>query len=764
MDNNNLETVPTGSAAPRSLDREGSGNDGLALIRSLNKGLIASLAGILVCMASVLVVVFLTASNLDDYAGEKSREKVARVLNLELRQLANLSVEYGWWNEAVDMLVYQRDRDWADANIGSYLEERYGLDAVLGLNVQGELVYGRYQGASLASPLPAGLIADGLADLIERAIDTDYADPQPVSGMLIMADVPTFVAATTFAVYEPTDRAIDQSHGALVLIKFIDEDLLASWAKDFQIRDLAFVPGNPSAEGVGSTSQALPLLAPRGEGLGFLVWTPEQPGRRFLAMVLPWTGGAALIMALAGLIFYTKLRRYSALAHRQFLELVANRRVLLRQAQFDFLTGLVNRPLFLELVAHETNRCFRHNEKAAVVYIDLDGFKAVNDSLGHDVGDELLCLVAQELKGSVRREDYVARFGGDEFCLLLTNITDAEDVERVLDDIHRRFAEPLQLGNRHIAIGASAGVVIIPDDTADRSSVFRYADMAMYAAKTQGHNGHRFYSEEMEAQARQRAILKTLLLSAQTRGELYLLYQPICDLATGTVAGVEALLRWRSPELGEVLPSEFITVAEESGAIDVIGMWVAEQVLKDLCQLERRAGRALTMSINVSARQLRDPGLPDRLDALLRQYGQEPSQLKLEITESLLIVESDNEHSVLKDLAARGYQLVLDDFGTGYSALGYLQKYPLHTIKIDKSFISGDSSLVSNTSLVKSIVFMANTMGMKTVAEGIESPDQETFVAALGCSYGQGFLYSPPAPLDQILNWITQPEASDSLP
>ncbi|WP_286221370.1 bifunctional diguanylate cyclase/phosphodiesterase [Marinobacter apostichopi] len=760
MSSNYPEDLRFGEAALRNLEPQERERDGAALIRSLGNGLIASVVGVLLCVAAIVIVVFFAANRLDDYAGEKSLEKTQRLLDVEVRRLADLCLEYGWWNEAVDMVIYKRDLEWSETYVGVYLQERYGLEAIISLGADGELVYGRYGDEVLQQDRPGELKSANLDTLIQAAVDTDFNDPVPAVGFVDVGGTPAIAAVTTYAVYEPTEFNVNESHGSLILIKLLDQELLSAWSDDFHITGLTFSPKKSGAD----NEHSIALSGPGEQVLGHLEWSPERPGQQFLALVLPWAGGAGLLMTLACLFFYTKLRTYGRIAHAHFEELVSSREVLYQQAQFDFLTGLVNRPLFLELVSREMNRCFRHKEKAAVVYIDLDGFKAVNDSLGHDVGDELLCLVSEELSNSVRGEDVVARFGGDEFCLLLTGITDASDIERVLGKIQSQFLRPVSLGSHRVVIGVSAGIVIIPDDTADCSTVFRYADMAMYAAKKHGQNGYRFYSEEMETHSRQRNALKSQLLTSLANQELYLVYQPVYDLRDRSVRGLEALLRWRSAELGDVSPSDFIPVAEESGAIEHIGLWVAGKVLEDLTEMDQRTGQKLTVSINVSVKQLRDPKFPDRLDELLRKYDHDSSRLKLEITESLLITEQDSEHTVLMELSSRGYRLVLDDFGTGYSALGYLQLYPLETIKIDKSFVSGGSASGSHMPLVKSIVYMAQTMGMTTVAEGIETEEQEAFVAALGCTFGQGFLFSRPERLERILEIIERADDDQTSP
>lgn len=762
MDRLRIDDPVPGPETQVTQDAVDGEREGVKLIRSLGNGLVASLSGVLVCVGIIIAVVFLMAGKLDGYAGVKSLEKTQRLLSVEIQRLADLSLEYGWWNEAVEMVIYERDLPWAEEYVGQYLQERYGLEAVLSLDTSGNLVYGRYQDQSLQGTIPDPVWSETIQDLINTAMITDLDDPKPAVGYVRVGQTPAIAAVTAYVVYEPTELALDRVHGAFVMVKLIDQALLSAWSSNFHIDDLRFEAsdgGNDSA-----LSNSLALTMTNDEVLGHLIWSPEMPGREFLALVLPWAVGAGLAMALACLFFFFKLRRYGRLARLHFIEMITNRKVLQRQAQFDFLTGLVNRPLFLELVSREMNRCFRHHERAAVVYIDLDGFKMVNDSLGHDMGDDLLCMVAAELKNSVRREDTVARFGGDEFCLLLTNLSDASDVERVLEKIHQRFAQPLQLGSQRVLVGASAGVVVIPDDTQDCSSVFRYADMAMYAAKAQGANGFRFYSDDMEIQSRQRSALKSHLSTALTNDELYLVYQPVYSLADRKVHGLEALLRWQNPELGGISPAEFIPIAEETGAIEAIGLWVVEQALRDMVALDGALGRELTISINVSVKQLRDEQLPRKLTELVERFGCNPARVKLEITESLLIGDHENEDRVLQALSDRGFKLVLDDFGTGYSALGYLQKYPLETIKIDKSFVSEGDALINNSSLVNSIVYLARTMGMKTVAEGIETEEQERFLLGMGCVYGQGFYFSRPERPERIIEFVMGIDNSKTLP
>jgi len=718
-------------------------------IRSLGRGMAVSLLLILFAVAMIIGLVFFSADSIDQYASKKSEEQVQRLVELELEKIAALSLEYGWWNEAVRKVIYERDMEWAEENVGGYLQRTYNLSWVLSLDVNGELVHGKKGGETLAT-VPDEVMTQGLKNLVAEAISTDFSDPKPASGIISINGSPGLAAVTSFTVYEPSDLEIDRSHGAVVLVRLLDSELLSSWMNDFQIDQLSFAPGNSNTQGANNESIAsIPLTTVQAEFLGELQWAPETAGKRFLSLLLPWVLSGAGIIVLASVILYFKLQTYRRLARNHFVELITSRQILARQANYDFLTGLPNRSSFIESVNREVSRCHREKTKAAVMYMDLDGFKLVNDTLGHSFGDQLLCLLAEKLRKLVREEDTVARFGGDEFCFLLTNIRDESEVYPIIRKIHDAFAAPITIEGRKLTVGVSIGVVMVPDDTSDCSSVFRYSDIAMYQAKSRGENGYCFFTDDMEEASKHRGSVKSALATAIERDELHVVYQPIYRLSDNSIVGVEALLRWQSAELGDVPPLEFIPIAEESGAISAIGFWVFDRALQDINKINEEAGVNLVVSVNVSVRQLRDHDFPERLDTIRKKHNVDASNIWLEITESLLISEQQKEHSAVTDLSDRGYKLVLDDFGTGYSALGYLQRYPVESIKIDKSFISGPAS--SGSPLVKSIVYIATASGMMTVAEGIETPEQEEFVLAMGCSFGQGFYFCRPQVLEQII-------------
>ncbi len=484
-----------GDSAPQ--DELASIESSERLMRALGRGLLISLVTILIAVAGVFGVVILSSQSLDRYAEAKSREQVQRLLDLELEELANRSRDYSWWNEAVELVIYQRDTDWAMENVSGYLQNQYGTDWVVSLDREATLIHGVHKGTELEA-LPEGLLTAEFKQLMAEAIDTDFADPEPASDILDIQGAPALVAVSPYVAYDPTPYATDQAHGYLILVNYIDEAILGAWRRDFQIEALRLLPAAAAPPRETGQLASLPLATPSGEPLGTLQWRPEHPGQSLLTQLLPWVIGGVLLILAGSLFFYRRLRAYGRLAHGHLMELSTSRELLFRQANYDFLTGLANRSLFIEHLNHELARCIRHKLKAGVLYVDLDGFKAVNDTLGHTAGDELLCWVAKSMAKLVRTEDDVARFGGDEFCLLLTDVASEEDVSRVVDKIHALLAGPVEVGGKHMLVGASIGIAMIPDDTQDLSDVFRYADIAMYQAKSRGTNLFCFYDATME--------------------------------------------------------------------------------------------------------------------------------------------------------------------------------------------------------------------------------------------------------------------------
>jgi diguanylate cyclase (GGDEF)-like protein/PAS domain S-box-containing protein len=431
---------------------------------------------------------------------------------------------------------------------------------------------------------------------------------------------------------------------------------------------------------------------------------------------------------------------------------------LTHRAFADSLTGLANRALFRDRIAHAVARNQRDGGRVTLLLIDLDDFKTINDTLGHSAGDQLLTTVADRLSAHVRPSDTLARLGGDEFAVLVEDLDDLaaqELAERILGAVR----QPVHLGGRDVVCTMSIGIATAKagDGDTDTEELLRDADLAMYAAKRSGRNRFAVFDpamyEDVLRESRQRAELEQALAEEQ----FFVLYQPIVDLPTGGLIGVEALVRWRHPRDGVVGPDAFIPMAEDTGLIVALGRWVLQQACHQLAQWQRRApAGALRMSVNLSARQLQHPQIVDDVAEAIASAGIPPASLVLEITESMFLQDTDAVVSTLRAIRSLGVRVAIDDFGSGYSSLGYLQRFPVDILKIDRSFIGGHDDQ-GDTSLAEAIVRIGQTLNLQTVAEGIETTEQWSALRELGCDLGQGYYFARPSDPDQVETLLSAP-------
>jgi diguanylate cyclase (GGDEF)-like protein len=443
-------------------------------------------------------------------------------------------------------------------------------------------------------------------------------------------------------------------------------------------------------------------------------------------------GSAALALLMVGHLIHL-IRRRADVEHR---------------TEHDPLTGLPNRVLFDDRLEVALARARRNGWNVCVMYLDLDRFKDVNDSLGHAAGDELLRSVARRLRDTVREEDTIARLGGDEFTLLLPQMPTRETVAVVAEKLVHCFATPFVIGGRELFVSTSVGAAVYPLDSDDAESLMTNADAAMYQAKELGRNGFCIYDARMHVTAAARLELGSQLRTAADRDELVLYYQPKVDLRTGRIVGSEALVRWRHPEHGLMSPSEFIPLAEETGIIVELGRWVLERACQQNREWQALTTWPLTVSVNLSVRQFQQDSVTDMVASTLRRTGLEPHCLELELTETMALHGPDAMREALHDLRAMGVQCSIDDFGTGYCGLSHLTRFPLDRLKIDKSFVDQIKVTEADAAVVAAIIAMGHSLGLEVVAEGVETEEQLEYLMSCGCDQVQGYIFSHPLPPD----------------
>jgi diguanylate cyclase (GGDEF)-like protein len=419
-------------------------------------------------------------------------------------------------------------------------------------------------------------------------------------------------------------------------------------------------------------------------------------------------------------------------------------------AYHDGLTGLPNRSMFSKLLGHSISEAHRYKRRLAVAFLDLDRFKQINDTLGHEAGDQLLQQVATRLKGCVRDSDMVARLGGDEFVVLLPELADEKYASIVAQKILVAAARPFTLMGQEFRVTASIGISTYPHDGLDEQTLTKNADIAMYQAKAEGKNNFQFYSDKLNANSLERLTLESSLRHALERDEFRLHYQAKRDITSGKITGMEALLRWEHPDLGTVAPMQFIPVAEETGLIIPIGKWVLKTVCLQSIAWQKQGLPPLSIAVNLTARQFRDEQLLTDVTSILKETGMDPQLLEIELTESLLIHDVENTLRILTGLKAFGIRIAVDDFGSGYSSLALLQRFPLDTIKIDRSFMRDIVGATEDTGLADAIIAMGKSLSLTVVAQGVETKEQADHLRLHACDELQGFYFKRPLPVDEF--------------
>ncbi|MBK5017524.1 bifunctional diguanylate cyclase/phosphodiesterase [Pantoea vagans] len=661
-------------------------------------------------------------------------------LNEHLRQLHSLSR----WRPFEEHLAEGNSDRWLDENIGQWLYEMFGHQLIMVLDAQNQIVRVWREGQTVSAAESDPLIGDVLQNtLIQDPRRQDNADYARITQR-----------AAALAVGNIQRDSDDLPRFRLVSLKFLDDGYLASLAERNQLEGLHFSDGSSQS----GTSARYLLIAQAGEPVGYLNWIPSRPGAQMLRTIGPSTGLAVLAISLLCLYMVRRLWNSSVNLSQSMLRLGASEAQAQHLAFHDVLTGLPNRALVEDRLTQALALATRNDQRVALLLIDLDRFKAVNDTHGHHAGDELIIAVAQRLNRIVRASDTVGRIGGDEFIVVMPEVDNIGQVNSLAQRMIDELAQPFTLFGSDVWSGASIGLALAPKDGIDRLELMRKADIALYEAKSGGRGRFRQFERAMDESVQTRQTIAADLRTAlQSRQGLEVWYQPLMDVGGQQMVGIEALLRWHHPTRGLIAPGEFIAIAEETGLIIPLGEWV----LAEACATQQRFPDLL-VAVNVSPVQFRSTGFVDHVMTIVSQHGGDPKRLELEITEGVLIEDEREAREIIVSLREAGFRIALDDFGTGYSSLNYLSTFPVDKIKIDRSFTQSLGVAENSVAIVESVVKLGHAMGLMVTAEGVETAGQMSALADAGCNQLQGYLFSQAVPADQLAALMTLPAPEET--
>ncbi|WP_051660926.1 EAL domain-containing protein [Bosea sp. 117] len=697
---------------------------------------------------------------------ESERTLVSNAVNQSIARVLSEQKSVAWWDDSVQQIDKELNPDWVDENIGLFLVETYGQDELYIVGSDGTIRYGYRSEGRMDPPdqfnrkpeiqaLLDEVLRQAPARLIERpdafgAGQNSYAvlrgarDSARWAGHVLSIDgKPAIVTAITIRANVTPDLDVAEP-SYLLSVVFIDDEFIQGLGRLLLLPDLTLSQERPTDASLVTEA----FVSDEGRTAGYLSWTPRRPGQVLLAVILPLV---VLGLLGAGVLTATMLRRLS----RASTELANREAEAVHLAKHDSLSGLPNRHFFAERISGAIHR-LRPDDKRRIViaYLDIDRFKDINDTLGHQAGDELIRAVGQRLRQHVGSADFLARFGGDEFAVLSTTDSDS-GVSRLAGRLMEAFQEPFPVGGQSVHITASVGLSSAPDHGMSGDTLMQSADIALYAAKGAGRNQTMVFSDEMAQDVQRRRTVETDLQAAIRGNELTLHYQPVISCASNRITGVEALLRWNHPTQGSIPPSVFIPVAEEAGLMPALGAWVLERAFADYARLPN-----IDVCINLSPAQLRSGSIRNHLTELARRHGVLTHRIVFEITETALMNSSSATRETMNFIRAMGFQLALDDFGTGYSSLRYLCDYKFDRLKIDRSFVSEINDTGNALAIVQSAVQLGRNLGIDVVAEGVESEAEAAAMRFLGCTAMQGYYFGRPVPLDVLKSTMLEAQAS----
>lgn len=682
--------------------------------------------------AAGLLVGFLlwSAGQIDENARDLQTKRVIDAIQARLNATPREQESISVWDDTI-IAARNRDEPWLSRNIGAWMFSYFGHDEIYLLDPDDAPVYAAIEGRTVSAEafsLRSTFVAPLLRELREHT-KAGIIDPAGhVADYTLVDGEPAIVSVTPLV---SNTGKIEQAAGSeplLVSVAHLNHEYELPQVERYVTGGGTFTAAANGNSGIVS----LPVTNRTGRIIAFYEWAPYQPGRELLERTAPALFAAFIVVVtLVSLLIYRLQRTISALESK--------RRDAERHATEDSLTGLPNRLSFDRQFVFRLKARRLREPPMALLMLDLDRFKQVNDTLGHNAGDDLIRAVAERLREIIEPCDMLARLGGDEFAILHPSLAGTAEVSGLARRIVESIGKPFPVRGTHAFVGVSIGIVIASPGERDSGELSRKADIALYEAKAAGRNRAVVYEPKMDEQVQDRHTIEAELREALgAADQLWIAFQPLCDSAKNTV-GAEALLRWDHPTLGAVPPSRFIAIAESTGLIEQLG----ELVLRRAAEFGARwPGR--TIAVNISPVQLRNPTFVDRVFALLAETGMRPADLEIEITEGILLDDESVAASTIRSLRQAGIRIALDDFGTGYSSLNYLKRYPVDRIKIDRSFISQLHTANASNAIVQAMVTLAHALDIEVTAEGVETEEQFRVLIEMGCNTFQGYLFSTP--------------------
>ncbi len=689
-------------------------------------------AGIVITVLTVVITISWMATKHNQQAAQGTQTMVDGGLKAMGKRLAQLANDYGWWEEAYDAYV-RKDEEWIDANVGTGITDTDIADLLVIISPKGEVDH-QWITEDTSDKVGQILTPDALAAIRKVAAGLPVANLAGVSSIYVdTPSVPMMIAIQHLAPVSKADEVKNTDLPIIVFGQYLGKARLHDLGRSFLIDDLEF-----ARKGVGHMSR-VPIHDITGKDIGVVAWTPPTPGNALLrSALLPIGIALALFCAVALTTAFGARRMAIALSESESEAVTA--------ARTDSMTSLMNRNGFTELLSSEAYAEACRNCTLAVVYLDVNGFKTVNDSIGHHGGDALVRALATRLGRVLPPAATLARIGGDEFAIALIADNIVTATASAAAAAARSLDQPFTISGFEFHVSASVGYAIATGRGVEPGELVRRADIAMYHAKNGAEREAVAYHPTMETGALEKKQLESGLRRAIDNGnELKVFYQPVVRTSDLSIVGFEALARWESPEFGSVSPSLFIPVAEETGLIHDIGRLVVNQACRDLVRWP-----GYRMALNVSPVQLRDPSFAGDLGAIVQSHGLTPDRFELELTEGILVNNPTIAKRKLAMLKEHGFTLALDDFGTGFSSIGYLRQFPFDILKVDRSFVRDIGMNSTANALIQSLVSLGDALGLSVIAEGIENEDQLKLLRLIQCEFVQGFMISRPVAASEI--------------